>query len=78
VRSSRTDEYGRSQVPVGAPPRFEEQLAQHLGVPEDVALVGLLPVGFPQGRFGPVTRRPAGDLAHFDRWGITKPEETQK
>ncbi len=49
---------------------FEEELAQHLGVPEDVALVGLLPVGFPQVRFGPVTRKSAEDLTHFDRWAI--------
>jgi nitroreductase len=47
---------------------FEEELAQHLGVPEDVALVALLPVGFPQGSFGPVTRKPAEDLTHFDYW----------
>ena len=48
---------------------FEEELAQHLGVPEDVAIVALLPIGFPQGRFGPVRRKPAEDLTHFDRWG---------
>ncbi len=47
---------------------FEEELAQHLGVPEDVALAALLPMGFPQGSFGPVTRKPAEDLTHFDRW----------
>ncbi len=48
---------------------FEEELAQYLGVPEDVAIVALLPMGFPQGSFGPVTRKPAEDLTHFDRWG---------
>ena len=48
---------------------FEEELAHHLGVPEDVAIVALLPIGFPQGRFGPVTRKPAEELTHFDRWG---------
>ncbi len=47
---------------------FEAELAQHLGVPEDVAIVALLPVGFPEGNFGPVTRKPAEDLTHFDRW----------
>ena len=38
---------------------FEEELAQHLGVPEDVAIVALLPMGFPHGHFGPVRRNPA-------------------
>ncbi len=41
---------------------FEEELAKQLGVPDDVSLVALLPIGFPQGRFGPVTRKPAQDL----------------
>ncbi len=48
---------------------FEEELAMHLGTPDDISLVALLPIGFPQGRFGPVTRKPARDLTHFDRWG---------
>ncbi len=48
---------------------FEEELAQHLGVPDGVSLVAMLPIGFPEGRFGPVTRKPAHELTHFDRWG---------
>ena len=48
---------------------FEEELAEHLGVPDDVSIVALLPIGYPQGSFGPVTRKPAEDLTHFDRWG---------
>ncbi len=48
---------------------FEEELAEQLGVPDEVSLVALLPIGFPQGRFGPVTRKRAQDLTHFDRWG---------
>ena len=50
---------------------FERELAAHLGVPDEVSLVVLLPIGFPQGRFGPVTRKPAPELTHFDRWGNT-------
>jgi nitroreductase len=48
---------------------FEDELAKRLGVPDDVGIVSLLPIGFPKGRFGPVTRTPAGELTHFDRWG---------
>jgi nitroreductase len=47
---------------------FEEELAIRLGVPDTVSLVALLPIGHPHGRFGPVTRTPASDLTHFDRW----------
>ncbi len=48
---------------------FEQELAEQLGVPDEVSLVALLPIGFPQGLFGPVTRKPAEELTHFDRWG---------
>jgi len=54
---------------------FEPELAEYLEVPEDVSLVALLPIGFPKGRFGPVTRIPGQRLTHFDRWGHSEPEE---
>lgn len=53
---------------------FEEALAQYLGVPEDVGIVALLPIGFPEGRFGPVTRISPETLTHFDRWGVQEPD----
>lgn len=52
---------------------FEDELARRLAVPDDVGIVALLPIGFPKGRFGPVTRTPAERLTHFDRWGDTNP-----
>jgi len=56
---------------------FEDELAETLSVPDSVSLVALLPIGFPQGRFGPVTRKPASDLTHFDRWGWRLDESEQ-
>jgi nitroreductase len=53
---------------------FESELAQYLGVPDGVSLVALLPIGFPIGRFGPVTRRPGSEITHFDRWDNSEPE----
>jgi len=29
---------------------------------------GLIPVGFPLGKFGPVTRLPVEQVTRFDRW----------
>ncbi len=55
---------------------FEGELAEHLGVPEEVSIVALLPIGYPRGRFGPVTRVPAEELTHFDRWGARSPGDT--
>ena len=54
---------------------FEPELAEYLEVPDDVSLVALLPIGFPKGRFGPVTRIPGRQLTHFDRWGHSEAEE---
>ena len=48
---------------------FESELAERLGVPKEVAIVAMLPIGFPAGRFGPVRRTPASRLTHLERWG---------
>ena len=39
-----------------------------LGVPKDVGIYAVIPVGWPQGNFGPVRRRPLDDVLHWDRW----------
>ena len=39
-----------------------------LGVPRDVVIFGLVPVGRPLGRFGPVRRRPVEAVLRWDRW----------
>jgi nitroreductase len=40
-----------------------------LGVPEDVDICACIPIGYPQGKFGPVRRRPIEEVAFRDRWG---------
>lgn len=39
-----------------------------LGLPENFAAYALIPVGWPLGKFGPVTRRPVSEVLRFDRW----------
>ena len=39
-----------------------------LGLPELVEPFAIIPVGYPTGKFGPVSRRPLDDVVHFDRW----------
>ncbi len=39
-----------------------------LGLPETIEPVCLIPVGYPMGRFGPVTRRPLDQILRWDRW----------
>lgn len=49
--------------------RCEDEVRALLGLPEDVYTYALMPVGFPEGRFGPVERRPVQEVAFADRWG---------
>jgi len=39
-----------------------------LALPDDVEAFCLIPVGYPLGNFGPVTRLPVQDTLHWDRW----------
>ena len=39
-----------------------------LGLPDTVEPYVLVPVGYPRGKFGPVSRLPVGETVHFDRW----------
>ena len=51
--------------------RFEKDLKQLLGIPDDVVTAALLPIGFPAegARYGPTRRRPLEEVAFNDRWG---------
>ena len=51
--------------------RFESELKELLGIPEDVVTAALLPIGFPaEGtRYGPTKRKPLGEVAFNERWG---------
>jgi len=39
-----------------------------LNLPESMAAYCLIPVGYPLGNFGPVTRKPVEETLRFDRW----------
>ena len=52
---------------------FEDELCRRLGIPEEYGVVATIPIGFPFGKFGPVKRRPAPEVTHFDRWGQHEP-----
>ena len=52
---------------------FEDELSEYLGIPREYGTVAIVPIGYPEGRFGPLQRRPASELTHFDRWGNQTP-----
>jgi nitroreductase len=39
-----------------------------LGTPRSVTLHAAIPVGYPRGKFGPITRPPAKTIVHWDRY----------
>ena len=51
--------------------RFEAEVKQLLGIPENVETAALLPIGYPAegARYGPTSRMPLGEVAFYDRWG---------
>ena len=47
----------------------ERELRALLDVPDQVFVAATIPLGRPEGRHGPVRRRPLGELVFDDRWG---------
>ena len=43
-------------------------VAEVLNLPDSMAAYALIPVGYPLGKFGPVTRKPLEEILRFDRW----------
>ncbi|MFP6741175.1 MAG: nitroreductase family protein [Alphaproteobacteria bacterium] len=45
-----------------------DAFAKILALPRDLAAFAVIPVGYPLGKFGPVTRLPVDQVTRFDRW----------
>lgn len=48
---------------------FEAEMCDHLEIPDTHGIVAVIPIGWPEGNFGPLTRRPISEITDFDRWG---------
>ena len=53
--------------------RCEDEVKELLRLPSDVSTYALMPIGYPQGKFGPLARRPVAEVAYADRWGTAWP-----
>ena len=41
-----------------------------LGIPNEVFTYALMPIGYPERKFGPLTRRPVNQVTYADRWSV--------
>ena len=48
--------------------RDRGRVKEILGLPETVEAYCQIPVGYPMGKFGPVTRKPVDEILHWDVW----------
>jgi nitroreductase len=48
---------------------FEDEVKAILGLPPQVQTYALMPIGYPQGKFGPIKRRPINEVAYLDKYG---------
>ena len=49
--------------------RCEDEVRRLIGMPDDFDSFAMMPVGWPIDTFGPLTRRPLGEVVHVDGWG---------
>ncbi len=50
---------------------FEDEMMQRFSIPEEYGIVVTIPIGYPIGNFGPVTRRAPTELTYYHTWGQT-------
>ena len=50
----------------------EAEIKQLLGIPTEVDIMALVPVGWPKGKFGAGPRMPAQKVTYWDRWGANR------
>jgi nitroreductase len=53
---------------------YEAELKKVLGLPDDVNTYALIPIGYPLGKFGPVSRLPVEEVTCVDQWGKKFPK----
>ena len=52
---------------------YEKEVNDALGLPENAETFAILPIGWPMGKFGAVSREPVEKVTFFNRWGQPLP-----
>ncbi len=50
-------------------PTIEDRVHALFDIPDTAQVVYCLPLGYPRGNFGPVTRKPLNEVSSFNTWG---------
>jgi nitroreductase len=61
--------FGLGTVLTTIHPFFEDEVREILKLPPEIQTYALMPIGYPQGKFGPVRRRPVSEVACRDEYG---------
>ena len=64
---------GIGSVPTTLHPSVMDRFRAMFDIPADVAFHFCVPLGYPQGRFGPTRRRPTSETTLLNRWGTPVP-----
>jgi nitroreductase len=59
---------GIGSVPTTLHPTVMDRFHQLFGIPGDVGFHFCVPLGYPQGQFGPTDRKPTAETTYLDRW----------
>lgn len=60
---------GIGSVPTTLHPSVMSRFRELFGIPETIGFHFCVPLGYPQGRFGPTRRKPTSETTYLDRWG---------
>ena len=52
---------------------YENEVKAVLGMPDNAATFALMPIGYPTGKYGPLTRKPVAEVTYADSWGTAWP-----
>lgn len=50
----------------------DAEVKELLGIPDKVETVALIPIGYPEGKYGPTKRRPLDEVTHREHWDASK------
>ena len=64
---------GIGSVPTTLHPTVMDRFHRMFGIPGDVGFHFCVPLGYPQGNFGPTARKPTSETTYLDRWGAPVP-----